>query len=136
MDTDDGERIVQAAALLRGDLPDLRVGEFRELDTKLARAFDDADRAHAAELTLTLLQSEPDLAARLRTFERQLTTGAVPGLTRAVFKPPPGTPFPVTFTVWTCPTDPKGHFRRVQREANQDMGVCTEHDIPLVREGA
>lgn len=131
-ETSDSELTVQAVALLRGDLPALRADTYRELDAALAQAVDQ-DPVQAAKAVLALLEDEPDLAARLRTFTREV---AADTMVRANIQPPPGAPQPTTFTIWKCPKSPEGHFRKVQREAHQDMGECTEHGEPLVPEGS
>ena len=138
MNSGRGAPTIWAAALLRGDLPDLRAEAFRDLDALVSDAMADPDPDRAVDRIRYLLVQEPDLGARLRWFERRLRSGVMPSVgadgSRGVFVPPAGEADAVSYTIWACPCEPLGHFRKLQRVANQNMGVCTKHLTILVRE--
>lgn len=134
---EDRDRLtMQAAAILRGDLPDLRPGEADELDEALAQALELADLSVGASRVREIANGA-HLGARLRAMERDLAGGAVGqgSATRGsdAFSVLPGNPGPEAVNVWTCPVPP-AHFRRLQRIPGQKMGVCTQHHDPLIRE--
>ncbi|PIE28129.1 MAG: hypothetical protein CSA58_00800 [Micrococcales bacterium] len=127
---------VQACALLRGDLPDLCPHTYTALDIGFADALKHDDATAAA--LIRQLADEAHISARLHTYENALAeeTVADSHVVRGAdeFNGLPGNPAAATATIWTCPNDPPGHFRRLQRGRPEDVGPCTEHDVPLVRE--
>lgn len=126
---------LEAAALVRGDLPDLRPGRCEEIDRALDHALQDPDVAVAARLVREIA-AQWQVSPRLRAFERELASGLIADSVhvRGVdgFAGLPGNPIGGV-TVWTCP-EPPSHFRKRQRVEGQEMGSCPKHKIPLVRE--
>lgn len=134
--TSNNDRLtVEAAALVRGDLPDLRSGACAEIDAALDQALREPNIEVAAR-EIREITDTWKVSARLRAFERELASGLIAdsvhvrGVDR--FAGLPGNPIGGV-TVWTCPKPPS-HFRKRQRVEGEDMGSCPKHGIPLVRE--
>lgn len=134
--SDDDHLTLEAAVLVRGDLPDLRPDVFQALDSAIDVAMTHGDAAVSAR-RIRVIIDDARLSARLRAFEFELATGRVAafGLVRDLTSAGalPGDPADGVATVWTCPRPPS-HFRKRQRIAGQNMGVCTKHQLSLVRE--
>lgn len=76
MTNSDDRRAVEAAALLRGDLPALRPDTWEATDAALDQALQEPDIALAAGVVREVAAKE-HLSARLRQFERGLATGLI-----------------------------------------------------------
>jgi hypothetical protein len=141
MDQRSAERLVDAATLLRGDLADLLPEEeWPAVDAALCEAISGApdDLIEAAGRVRVVVNPDPSLAARLRTFERELATDSLAlndnRTAGTGFQGPPGHPGVVPAPVWSCPQQHDVPFRRKQRFPDQDMGICPDHGVRLVEE--
>lgn len=136
MTSNDDRLTLEAAALVRGDLPDLRPGACDGIDAALDHALQEPDVVAAAR-RIREIAAQGQVSARLRAFERELAGGTIADSVHARtvggFAGLPGNPGARAATVWTCP-EPPSHFRKQQRIEGQDMGSCPTHKIPLVRE--
>lgn len=136
MTSKDDRLTVEAAALARGDLSDLRPDSFDEIDAEFSQALQEEDVSVAANL-IREIAARWRLSARLHTFERELADGLISESVhiRAAdgYAGLPGDPGSSAATVWTCPKPPP-HYRKQQRIEGQDMGSCPTHGTTLVRE--
>ncbi len=130
-------RTIRAAAILRGDLPRLRKGTYIDLDAAFAQAMADEDAETAASL-IRQVAEDSDLGAHLHRYEDHPAQSAVTTAPRArdtnAYQGLPGALGAEFVTIWTCPEPPPGHFRGIQHGRPEDVGSCTEHHVPLVRE--
>lgn len=137
MTEDSDDVTVEACALLRGDLPLLRPTDYDDIDAALVLAL--KPQGPQAASRIRRIAEVAGLGPRLRSLQDTLLDMA--RLRSAMqrgdsgFQGLPGVPGLEILTIWTCPKDPPGHFRRLQRGRAEDMGVCTEHKVALVREG-
>lgn len=128
---------IRAVAILRGDLPRLRKGTYIDLDAAFAKAMADEDAATAASL-IRQVAEDSRLGAWLHEYEDYLAQGAITTARGPrdinAFQGLPGALGAEFVTIWTCPEAPPGHLRRIQHGRPEDVGSCTEHHVPLVRE--
>lgn len=136
MTSNDDRLTLEAAALVRGDLPDLRPGACDEIDAALDQALQKVD-VEVAAFQVREIADKWKVSARLRAFERELAGGTIADSVHARtvggFADLPGNPGAGAAAVWTCPQPPL-HFRKQQRIEGQDMGSCPTHGISLVRD--
>lgn len=136
----DDEFIIEATALLRGDLSDLLPGAWESTDVALCEAMaeSDIDLSGAADRVRSLVNANPSLGARLATHQRELREGHIrPDVARdavGTFTGVLGNPGPVAAVVWTCPEIHTNPYRKRQRFPRQNMGLCSIHEVPLVLE--